>query len=79
MCGLFAATYPERTSALIMVASYPRMMAAPGYTFGRTQEQLDELFAEIAGNGAGRSALRPAHRVASMTMASASDGRDICV
>lgn len=47
MCALFAATYPRRTSALIMVGSYPRMMAAPGYEFGRTQEQLDAFLAEI--------------------------------
>ncbi len=47
MCALYAATYPQRTSALIMVGSYPRMMAAPGYEFGRTQEQLDALLVEI--------------------------------
>ena len=47
MCALFAATYPLRTSALIMVGSYPRMMAAPDYEFGRTQEQLEAFLAEI--------------------------------
>ena len=47
MCALFAATYPQRTSALIMVGSYPRMMAAPGYECGRSQEQLDAFLAEI--------------------------------
>ncbi len=29
MCALFAATYPERTTALIMGGSYPRRMWAP--------------------------------------------------
>jgi len=31
---LFAATYPERTSALILVDGYPRISAAPGYVAG---------------------------------------------
>ena len=47
MCALFAATYPQRTSALIMAASYARMMVAPGYEFGRTQEQLDAFIAQV--------------------------------
>ena len=47
MCALFAATYPQRTSALITAGSYPRMMAAPDYAFGRTQEQMDAFLAEI--------------------------------
>ena len=47
MCALFAATYPQRTCALIMAGSYPRMMVAPGYEFGRTQEQLEAFLAEI--------------------------------
>ena len=47
MCALFAATYPERTSALVMIGSYARMMAAPGYEFGRTQEQFEGFIAEI--------------------------------
>ena len=47
MCALYAATYPQRTSALIMAGSYPRMMAAPDYEFGRTEEQLDALLADI--------------------------------
>ncbi len=47
MCALFAATYPGRTSALVMAGSYPRMMVAPGYDFGRTQEQFNAYLAEI--------------------------------
>lgn len=47
MCALFAATYPERTLALVMAGSYARMMAAPGYEFGRTQQDVDELLGEI--------------------------------
>ena len=47
MCALFAATYPQRTSALIMAGAYPRMMSAPDYEFGRTMEQMEGLLAEI--------------------------------
>ncbi len=46
MCALFAATYPQRTSALIMAGSYSRMMAAPDYEFGRTPAQLSAFIAE---------------------------------
>ncbi len=47
MSALFAATYPQRTSALIMHGSYPRWLVAPGYECGRTQEQLDAFLTEI--------------------------------
>ena len=47
MCALFSATYPQRTSALIMAGSYPRMMVAPDYEFGRTQQQVDAFYQEI--------------------------------
>src|SRR5215204_4309721 len=39
MCALFAATYPERTSALIMVGTYPRRLWAPDYPWGETSEE----------------------------------------
>jgi pimeloyl-ACP methyl ester carboxylesterase len=47
MCALFAATYPQRTSALVMAGSYARMTAAPGYEFGRTPEQFNAFLGEI--------------------------------
>jgi pimeloyl-ACP methyl ester carboxylesterase/class 3 adenylate cyclase len=47
MCTLFAATYPERTWALVLFASFPREMWAPDYPSGVTEEKwrrdLDEL------------------------------------
>ena len=43
MCALFAATYPERTSALIMLNSYARLKPAPDHPFGRTPEALEAL------------------------------------
>lgn len=44
MCALFAATYPARTSALIMIASYGRRTWAPEYPWGPTPEQLEDFF-----------------------------------
>src|SRR5687767_11006936 len=35
LCALFAATYPERTEAVMMFGSYPRARDAPGYEWGR--------------------------------------------
>ena len=47
MCALFAATYPERTEALIMIGSFPRLAWAPDYPFGRTPAQRDAMFAMV--------------------------------
>jgi pimeloyl-ACP methyl ester carboxylesterase len=47
MCALFAATYPERTEALIMVGSFPRQAWAPDYPFGRTPEERDAILAMV--------------------------------
>ena len=35
MCTLFAATYPARTSALVMLGSYARLRATPDHPWGR--------------------------------------------
>jgi pimeloyl-ACP methyl ester carboxylesterase len=40
MCSLFAATYPERTAALLMFGGYPRAMCAPDYEWGRSEEEI---------------------------------------
>jgi len=34
MCMLFAATYPDRTSVLMMHGAYARLMSAPDYPWG---------------------------------------------
>jgi len=39
---LFAATYPERTSALVLVSGMPRVLWAPDYPWGQTDEQWRE-------------------------------------
>jgi class 3 adenylate cyclase len=43
MCALFAATYPERTSALILYGAMARMAWAPDHPWGWTPEQLEAL------------------------------------
>jgi esterase/lipase len=44
LAALFAATYPERTLALVLYGSAPRFTRAPGYPWGPTRE---EYLAEI--------------------------------
>lgn len=44
MCALFAATYPTRTSALIMIGSYARRTWAPDYPWGPTAEEHQTFF-----------------------------------
>lgn len=47
LCALFAATYPERTSKLIIDSGYARSMWAPDYPWGRTEEMRDRYFAYL--------------------------------
>ena len=41
MALLFAATYPERTAALVVRSAFPRRMWAPDYPWGRTEEEYE--------------------------------------
>jgi pimeloyl-ACP methyl ester carboxylesterase/DNA-binding winged helix-turn-helix (wHTH) protein len=47
MCSLFAATYPERTSALVMIGSYARRLRDESYPWGPTAEEREQFFREI--------------------------------
>jgi pimeloyl-ACP methyl ester carboxylesterase len=47
MCALFAATYPQRTSALIMHASYARLTRQPDYPWGPTDAER-QVFLDAA-------------------------------
>jgi class 3 adenylate cyclase/pimeloyl-ACP methyl ester carboxylesterase len=47
MSILFAASYPERTSALIVVGGFPRALAAPDYPWGSSRADLESHFARI--------------------------------
>jgi pimeloyl-ACP methyl ester carboxylesterase/class 3 adenylate cyclase len=54
MSILFAATYPERTTALILYACFARLAWSPDYPWGRTEEQRaarDKMIAEAWGQG----------------------------
>jgi pimeloyl-ACP methyl ester carboxylesterase len=41
MAILFAATYPDRTAALVVRSAFPRRMWAPDYPWGRTEEEYE--------------------------------------
>jgi class 3 adenylate cyclase len=41
MSVLFAATYPQRTAALVVRSAYPRRMWAPDYPWGSTEEEYE--------------------------------------
>jgi pimeloyl-ACP methyl ester carboxylesterase len=43
ICALFAATFPERTSALVLASSYARRRWAPGYPWGLDDEMLQAI------------------------------------
>jgi pimeloyl-ACP methyl ester carboxylesterase len=45
MSLLFAATYPDRTRALVIYGSYARRAWAPDHPFGRTQADMDKVLA----------------------------------
>ena len=47
MCILFAATYPERTAALVMIGAYARRLWAEDYPFGASQQDYDAFLGEI--------------------------------
>lgn len=55
MCALFAATYPERTTALIMEGAYARRLWAPDYPYGVTNEQA-QGFLDMVRTGWGQGA-----------------------
>jgi class 3 adenylate cyclase len=47
MSVLFAATYPERTSALVLYGTYARRSWAPDHPFGWTEEQWEVALARL--------------------------------
>jgi class 3 adenylate cyclase len=59
---LFAATYPERTSALVIVNGYARMARTPDYPWGRSQKEIGDYVERVQrtwGNGATLDYLAP--------------------
>ncbi|HYG80125.1 MAG TPA: alpha/beta fold hydrolase [Pyrinomonadaceae bacterium] len=53
MSALFAATYPERTAALVMIGTYSKRIWAPDYPWAPTAEQRNHFFEEIQKNWGG--------------------------
>ena len=51
MACLFAATYPDRTRALVIWGGQARWVKTAGYPWGVTQEQVERDLAEINENG----------------------------
>jgi pimeloyl-ACP methyl ester carboxylesterase/DNA-binding winged helix-turn-helix (wHTH) protein len=47
LSALFAATYPERTSALVMIGTYARRVRDEDYPWGPTREERERFFQEI--------------------------------
>ncbi|MDQ3820839.1 MAG: alpha/beta hydrolase, partial [Acidobacteriota bacterium] len=47
MCSLFAATYPEKTLALVMIGTYAKRIRAPDYPWAPTTEERKHFFEEI--------------------------------
>jgi pimeloyl-ACP methyl ester carboxylesterase len=44
MCSLFAATYPEKTLALVMIGTYAKRIRDADYPWGPTAEQREQFF-----------------------------------
>lgn len=44
MCSLFAATYPERTSALVMLGTYAKRIKDDDYPWGVSKEDREKFF-----------------------------------
>jgi len=42
MSALFAATYPERTTAIVLLAGFPRRTRAPDYPWGPTKDEWEQ-------------------------------------
>ncbi len=53
MCALFAATYPEKTIALVMMGSYARRLKSEDYPWGPTEQQRELFLDEIRRNWGG--------------------------
>ncbi len=59
---LFAATYPQRTTGLVLWGSFASMVKRPGYPWGLTHEELEEAaraYTDRWGTGVGLGAFVP--------------------
>jgi pimeloyl-ACP methyl ester carboxylesterase len=58
MCALFAATYPERTDALVMIGSYACSRWSEDQPWARRPEAIEAMLREISKNWGGPVGLR---------------------
>ena len=47
MCALFAATYPQRTSALLLYATYAKRIWSPDYPWAPKSDERDDYIADV--------------------------------
>jgi class 3 adenylate cyclase len=66
MSLLYTATYPERTSALVLYGSYAKRSWAPDYPIGWKDEQWQRVFNDIEHNWGSSQSLSVAMRVPSV-------------
>ena len=66
MSLLYTATYPERTSALVLYGSYAKRSWAPDYLFGWTDEQWQAVLDDIEHNWGSPQSLSIAMRAPSL-------------
>jgi pimeloyl-ACP methyl ester carboxylesterase len=62
---LFAATYPQRTTSLVLWGSHASMVRRPGYPWGMTAAQVQEAaqaYGERWGSGVGLGSFAPSRR-----------------
>jgi len=60
--ALFAATYPDRTTSLVLANGYPRMARTPDYPWGRSAQEIDDYMDHVRehwGEGATLAYLAP--------------------
>ena len=63
LCSLFAATYPEKTEALVMIGSYARRLRDEDYPWGPTREERDAFCETIVDEWGGPGRHRRARAV----------------
>ena len=77
MCTLFAATYPEKTRALVTIGTYARRLRAPDYPWGPTSSSARTSTRDPALWG-GPVGIEIAHRAGCTTRCSATGGAPTC-
>jgi pimeloyl-ACP methyl ester carboxylesterase len=78
MSLLFAATYPERTSALVLYGCFARRSWAPDHPWGRTEDEWKRVFDAIEHEWGGPWASRSGPRARHLMGVSVNGGPTFC-